>query len=269
MKPVNTLYTDWQPVSSLPTEPKLLQKALETGAAAIVADTSLGLQICGLSEDALNTGKILFIRTPFWRSELFYNPSKMAAITAVGYLAMEEYEDAGTIFYIACIENSITYANNLWAKQCTFNENYSGFTVIDGEVDLELQGFFPDIELVKRLQKIIARNERKLKENIRDFETKCLPDIAAYRSTIKSSHIAGLTDAEYIDRFNEDKKYLLKAYKQLKDLVKEMILLPDMFGSRNYLLRGGRYQDIKGICKLVDIADVEKKNWSLNPDDYV
>jgi len=267
MKPVNTLYTGWSSVNTLPTEEKLLKKALENGQAAIIADTGLGASICGLSEDALNTGKILFIRTAFWNPELFYNASRMNALQAVGYLAMDETEDAGTIFYNACIEDSLTAADRLWYRQCRFNENYSGYVIVDGDAKLELQGFFPDRDLVAKLVKIIARNEKRLKGDIRKFEA--VENISAYRAGINSTHLGRLSDEEYLARFEEDRTYLLDAYRRLKKHVKEMLVLPDLFGNRNYLLRGGRYRDIPGVCKLVTVADIEVHNWSLNPDDYL
>ncbi|HJJ36045.1 MAG TPA: hypothetical protein O0X27_02585 [Methanocorpusculum sp.] len=269
MKPTTILYTGWSSVDTLPTEEKLLKKALEDGRAAIVADTGLGCSICGISEDAVNSGTVLFIRTAFWTPELFYSASRLDALQAVGYLAMDETEDAGTVFYNACIGDSIAAADRLWNRQCRFNENYSGYVIVDGDAKLELQGCFPDCELAKKLLKIIARNEKRLKEDIRKFEAATETNIAAYRAGINSSHLTGLSDDEYRARFAEDRRYLLDAYRRLKVHVKEMQVLPELFGSRNYLLRGGRYRDIPGVCKRVAIADIEAKNWSLNPDDYL
>ena len=269
MNTITTLFEEWTSADTLPTEEKLLKNAVLEGKAAIAAETGLTRSVCALSEDAVNTGQILFIRTPFWSPELFYNRSRLGALKAVGYLAFGEAEDAGTLFYENCIEDAVTLTDKLWEKHCRFNENYSGVVTMDGEARLALQDFFPDVFLSDRLLKYAAKLERKLKADVKAFEAGYKNDPAAYRKSIASSHLKGLSDEEYLARFSADSKMLAESYKMLKTHIKEIILLPKLFGCCNYLLRGGTYRDIKGVCRLVSVEEVEKNGWSLNPEDYV
>ncbi|HJJ31462.1 MAG TPA: hypothetical protein O0X97_04365 [Methanocorpusculum sp.] len=264
-----TLFTEWYPADNLPTEEKLLKNALESGKAAIISDAGLERKACGLTEDAQNSGKVLFIKPKFWGTELVYTPARLGALEALGYLAAGEEEDAGSLFYQHCIDNTITLADKLWEKQCRFNENHTGLVMMDGEARLAMQSCFPDISIADHLLKYISRNERKLKNDIKTFEEKCPGNVSQYRKQVASSHLSGLSDEEYLKRFAEDKKSLLESYKMLKAYLKEMKTLPEMFGCANYLLRGGRYTDIKGVCRLVEISEIERNGWSLNPDTYV
>ena len=263
------LFTEWYPADNLPTEEKLLKNALESGKAAVIVNAGLERKACGLTEDALNTGKVLFIKPKFWGAELVFTPARMGAIEALGYLAAGESEDAGVLFYQHCIDDTISLADKLWEMQCRFNENYTGLVMMDGEARLAMQSCFPDISIAAMLLKYISRNERKLKADIKEFEEKCLGNISLYRKQVASSHLSALNDAEYLERFREDKKTLLESYKMLKSYVNEMKRLPEMFNCVNYLLRGGNYVDIKGVCRLVEISEIEQNGWSLNPDNYV
>ncbi|HJJ27609.1 MAG TPA: hypothetical protein O0W95_05960 [Methanocorpusculum sp.] len=263
------LFTEWYPADDLPTEEKLLKNALESGKAAIIVDAGLERKACGLTEDALNSGKVLFIKPKFWGTELVFTPARMGALEALGYLAADESEDAGTLFYQHCIDDTITLADKLWEKQCRFNENYTGLVMMDGEARLAMQSCFPDISIADKLLKYISKNERKLKTDIKEFEEKCSGNLSQFRKQVVSSHLSELSDAEYLERFSEDKKTLLESYKMLKSYVREMKSLPEMFNCVNYLLRGGSYRDIKGVCRLVDISEIEQNGWSLNPDNYV
>ena len=269
MNVVTTLFEDWVSADTLPTEEKVLKNALMSGKAAIIADTGLQRSVCALNENAVNSGKILFIKTPFWSTELTYNPARMGALQAVGYLVQNESEDAGSLFYQSCIEDAVTLTDKLWEKHCRFNENYSGVVIMDGEARLALQDFFPDASLSERLFKYAGKLERKLKADIKEFEKAYPANPEAYRKKVTSSHLAALSDDEYLARFNHDAKTLTESYRKLKIHIKEIIQLPKLFGCCNYLLRGGEYQDIKDVCRLVSVEDVERNGWSLNPDDYV
>ncbi|HJJ39350.1 MAG TPA: hypothetical protein O0X42_04345, partial [Methanocorpusculum sp.] len=151
MKTSVTLFTEWYPADGLPTEEKLLKNALESGKTAIIADTGLERKACGLTEDAQNSGKVLFIKPKFWGAELVYTPARLEALKALGYLAAGEEEDAGTLFYQHCIDDTITLADKLWDKQCRFNENYTGFVMMDGDARLAMQSCFPDISIADHL----------------------------------------------------------------------------------------------------------------------
>ena len=263
------LFTEWYPADNLPTEEKLLKNALDSGKAAMIVDAGLERKACGLTEDALNTGKVLFIKPKFWGTELVFTPARMGALEALGYLAAGEAEDAGALFYQHCIDDIISLADKLWDKQCRFNENYTGLVMMDGEARLAMQSCFPDISLADKLLKYLSKNERKLKTDIKVFEEKSSGNLSLFRKQVVSSHLSELSDAEYLEHFREDKKTLLESYKMLKLYVKEMKNLPEMFNCVNYLLRGGKYTDIKGVCRLVDISEIEQNGWSLNPDNYV
>ncbi len=60
--------------------------------------------------------------------------------------------------------------------------------------------------------------------------------------------------AEFDERIAEQEDQLA--------IVKEAVWLYDKFGE-------GEYQDIAGLCKIADIAEIEGKGWSLTPGAYV
>ena len=60
--------------------------------------------------------------------------------------------------------------------------------------------------------------------------------------------------AEFDERIAEEEEVL--------QIVKEAVWLYEKFGD-------GEYQDIPGLCKIADRAEIEGKGWSLTPGAYV
>lgn len=267
--PVNTLFGEWVSVDTLPFEPKVLRKTLDDGNAGIIANTGVSVSCCPLTEDAENTGKILFITVPFWKPELLCSAAHADLLKAVGYLSQGESEDAGALFFRRCIYEPMNLADALWEKQCRFNENYSGFRMMDADIHLALQEFFPDMSMIQRIRKYVTGNRRALLRDAADFEAKAGNNLKEYRKILTSSHLADLDDAAYLAAFRHDFAELKMLYRELLNYLKEMAMLPELFGCRNYLLKGGTYRDIAGICRLVSVEEIEKKNWSFKPEDYV
>jgi len=269
MKLINQLYTEWNNVNTAPFEEKNLKKFLESGKAAIIANVGMTTYICGISEDAVNTGKILFINPRQWAPKLLADEIHLDILKAIGYLIQKDEEDASSLLYTACVEKSIALVDEIWEKQCLFNENYSGYRTIDREAKIALQDVFPDILSLDKLYKYMLNNEKELKADIKSFKEKSANNIAEFRKTILSSHLKSLSDKEYLEHFTHDEKELRTLYQNLKIHLKEMKETPLLFNCTNYLLRGGEYHDIPGFCKLVPISEIEENNWSLKPENYV
>lgn len=269
MKPVSILYGDWISADAAPFEPKNLKKFLDDGNAAIIATAGLSTLMTGITEDAINTGNVLFINLKTKKPQPLYDNTWYNLFTAIGYLVQDEGEDAGTLFYNTCVENAKVLSDSLWEKQCRFNENYSGFRTMDNDTQSALQDVFPDDKIFDKLLSYLNRNERKLKADIAEFTENTVKGVNFYRKNIVSSHLTVLSDEEYLSRFSADAKELKELYKVLKNTIKEMRKIPELFGCTNYLLRGGEYRDIKGFCKLVSVEEIENHNWSLKPEDYV
>lgn len=269
MKPVNTLFTEWTSIDTVPFEAKNRKKFLEMGNAAIIANTGLTTSICGITEDAINTGKILFINPKIWNPKLITDDFHLDSLKAIGYLVQNEPEDASIMLNSTCIDTSITLIDAIWEKQCRFNENFSGYRTMDRNAKIALQDAFPDISFIDKLLKYMAGNERELKADIKSFKEKTEMNLSAYRERILSSHLKELSNKEYLAQFSHDEKELSTLYKMLKEHIKEMKIIPTLFGCTNYLLKGGKYHDVDGFCKLVPIEEIEAKNWSLKPEDYI
>lgn len=239
------------------------------GNAAIIANTGLTTSFCGITEDAVNTGKVLFINPEIWSPNLITDPHHLDILKAVGYLSQDEPEDASIILYTTAVETSVTLVDAIWEKQGRFNENFSGYRTLDRDANMALQDVFPDIAYMDKLLKYMAKNERELKTDIQSFKVKAVKNLAEYRKNILSSHLKELSDKEYLEQFIHDEKELRTLYKMLKEHIKEMKKVPMLFGCTNYLLKGGSYHDVEGFCRLVSIEEIEAKNWSLKPENYV
>ena len=264
---ISLRYTEWKPTSDLPYEEKLLRQKLESGAAVIFSKIGVTPCYCSLTDPEEFFGKILFISPKFWKPSVYYSDAQSEVLKAVGYLASENIDEASELFYKYCIDEPIRLADAIWSEQCIFYQNFFGRAILNGGARWTLQSSYPDFAQQKELTRYINGNIRMLKNDAKEFAAH--KDMRTYRKSIPGSLLYDMTDAEFIVAFDETKNSLLAAYKNLKEHIVAMSSVPQLFGCVNYLLRGGKYQDIKGICKVVGVSDIEKNSWTLNPERYV
>ncbi|HJJ48703.1 MAG TPA: hypothetical protein O0X39_06945 [Methanocorpusculum sp.] len=260
-------YTPFYPAADLPDLEKFIHQKLNSGSVAIITRTGVTPAYCGLSDPEEFYGKILFINPKFFKPSVYYTEAQENTLKAIGYLASGNTDEASALFYKYCIEEPVRLADMIWDAQKRFDQNFFGRALVEGGAQWTLQSEFPDIGYLKKLNRYINRNIRKIHTDAKFFDTQ--KDIKTYRASILGSLLTDLTDEEYIAAFTEARNELLAAYKNLKEYIAEMTAVPLLFSSTKYLLRGGEYKDIKGICRLVDVTEIAQNGYVLNPAEYV
>ncbi|HJJ28541.1 MAG TPA: hypothetical protein O0X70_04025 [Methanocorpusculum sp.] len=260
-------YTPFEPAANLPDFEKLLRQKLSSGAVAIFTRTGVTPAYCGLRDPEEFCGKILFINPHFFKPAVYFTEAQENILKAIGYLASENTDEASALFYKYCIEEPVRLADMIWDAQKRFDQNFFGRALVEGGAQWTLQSEFPDMNFLKKLVRYINRNMKKVRGDAKFFAAQ--KDMKTYRASIFGSLLTALSDDEYKEAFAQSRDELLASYKNLKEYIAEMMEVPKLFGCTKYLLRGGEYRDIAGICRLVEVSEIAEHGFVLHPAEYV
>ena len=140
-----------------------------------------------------------------------------------------------------------------WCKENSIDD----FNQIDKANDIQIEQYNKFEEISKMIRSKIKVVDHLYKEAIN------LIDKAEKELEAKKS------DSWDTKKVREDKKKIDEAKKDFVKFLKEINYL---YGQVKWLqskFNNAEFEDIEGLCKLVDIEEIEKNDWSLTPGRYV
>lgn len=265
----------WESVREIPDDTKELEEDITNGKIACIIRTEDDDYFCGFTNKDSYKRKILFINPKFWNNTLLLNEYQMTALKSLVMLAAGKDNE-----YWKAIDSYDVLAYNSTEK-CLYDHHSLGHNfLISSEIRYDCDLMIPSIDYLRMSMKDETDIGRVLLKHLKAELQSLKKDTKPTEKLLKSpeaeervdtfrrfysrdrdwSKVKSLEDYKRI--YNERKDEIMRRCKATQALIEEINLFKSCFPN-------GKYRDIDGICRLVDISEIKKNEYSLDPSDYL